>query len=89
MTCPDGDIVFTILAGCPASHRLNFLYPVNLTIDEWLSGNITDEYGNPLLIKIEVGSNNGIVCNARFTSFFSRLNRSTGLLYNVRLGNLM
>jgi len=41
MACPHASIVFTIYAGCPARHRLNFLYPIILPPDEWLS-NATD-----------------------------------------------
>jgi len=54
MTCPRTSIIFTVVAGCPANHRLNYLYPVNLTTDEWLSGSSYDSDGYPLLTEIEV-----------------------------------
>ena len=37
MACEHTSIIFTVYAGCSASHRLNFLYPIILPPDEWLS----------------------------------------------------
>ena len=41
MACTHTSIIFTVYAGCPARHRLNFLYPVILPVHEWIS-NATD-----------------------------------------------
>ena len=38
MACEKTGIVFTVYAGCPARRRLNFLYPVIIPPDLWLSG---------------------------------------------------
>ena len=38
MACERAGIVFTVYAGCPARHRLNFLYPIIIPPDLWLSG---------------------------------------------------
>jgi len=38
LACERAGMVFTVHAGCPAGHRLNFLYPIVLPPDLWLSG---------------------------------------------------
>ena len=57
MSCSATSILFTVYAGCPSSHRLNFLYPVNLNkTDEWLTGNAIYINGHSML-KLKVTIN--------------------------------
>ena len=37
MSCAQTSVIFTVNAGCPASHQLFFLYPIMLPRRLWLS----------------------------------------------------